>query len=76
MIGYIFDGNRKITLKIPNMQKCNTTSLLGDSGTPNSNITGVLGTGQYIVTDQDFNEGDILPDGIIDQRASIPLLTA
>lgn len=75
MIGYVFDGNRKISLKIPNTLKCNATTLLGDEGNPNTDITAVVGTGQYIVTDQIFNVGDILPSGIVDQRSSIPILT-
>jgi hypothetical protein len=76
MIGYIYNADRKIVLKIPNMQKCNDTVLLGDEGLPNSNIRAIIGTGQYIVTDQEFNVGDVLPEGLIDLRAVIPVLTA
>jgi hypothetical protein len=75
VIGYIFDIDRKVVYKIPNVLKCNTTTLLGDNKIPNSNIIAIVGTGQYIITDQVFNEGDILPNEITDRRSEIPVLT-
>ena len=69
MIGYIYNTtNRKIATKIENVQKCNDTTIKGLSS------MAVIGTGQYIIIDQDFNEGDILPEGLTDKRAEIPEL--
>lgn len=74
MIGYVYNTERKIILKIPNVTGCNDTTITGDMGTPNSSITAVMGTGEYLVTDQDYAEGSTLPIGLTDQRASIPQL--
>lgn len=69
MIGYIYDvTNRKIATKIENVQKCNDTTIQGDFSKAK------IGTGQYIITDRDFNEGTVLPEGLTDRRAEIPIL--
>ncbi len=69
MIGYIFDPTTRIVAtKTENVTKCNDTTILGDG-------KAVLGTGQYIVTDQIFNVGDILPEGLTDRRSEIPTLS-
>lgn len=69
MIGYIYDSTRKIATKIENVQKCNDTTIKGDSS------MAVIGTGQYIITDQDFTVGSILPEGLTDKRVEIPVLS-
>jgi hypothetical protein len=68
MNGYIYDTEtREIATKIPSIIACNETTIKGDG-------TAVIGTGQYIITDAEYNEGDILPEGIEDRRAEIPEL--
>lgn len=68
MIGYIYiTETREIATKIENVQKCNDTTIMG-------NAKAVLGTGDYIITGQEFNEGDILPEGMTDKRSEIPEL--
>ena len=68
MNGYIYNiETRKIVTKIPNIKACNETTIKGDG-------LAVLGTGQYIITDLEYNEGDIMPDGIEDRRAEVPVL--
>lgn len=70
MIGYIYDTqSRKIATKITDVSKCNDTTIKSECATAR------IGTGQYIITDQDFGEGDIIPVDIIDKRAEIPVLS-
>lgn len=70
MIGYIYaTSTRTIATKIDNVINCNDTTIKGEFALAR------IGTGQYIITDQDFNEGDILPQGITDRRAEIPVLS-
>ncbi len=69
MNGYIYDPETmQIATKIENAQKCNDSTIKGEDRKAR------IGTGQYIITDADFNEGDILPDGIDDRRAAMPSL--
>jgi len=69
MNGYIYNTEtRKIATKIPNVRACNDTTIKGD------NSMAVIGTGQYIITDAEYSEGDILPEGIEDKRAEVPVL--
>jgi len=68
MNGYIYNTETKeIATKITNIRACNETTVKGDS-------MAVIGTGQYIITDAEYNEGDILPEGIEDRRAEVPIL--
>lgn len=68
MNGYIYDiDTRKIATKIPNVTKCNTIMAKGD-------ILARAGTGQLIISDQEFSEGDILPVGTPDLSSGVPLL--
>lgn len=65
MNGYIYDTNtREIATKIINIIDCNDTTIKGDG-------IAVLGTGEYVVSDLEFNEGDILDKDIIDRRSEI-----
>jgi hypothetical protein len=69
MIGYIYDTiTRKIATKVENVQKCNNTTIQGEF------CKARLGTGQYVITDQIFDEGDILPEGTDDRRSEISIL--
>lgn len=69
MEGYIYDINtRKIATKIDNVIACNDTVIKGDS-------IAILGTGKYIITDSEYNEGDILPNEIVDKRSNISVLS-
>jgi hypothetical protein len=68
MIGYIYNINtRIISTKVKGIQACSNTTIKGDG-------MAVIGTGQYIITDADYNEGDVLPESIIDRRAEMPIL--
>ncbi len=68
MIGYIYNAEtREIATKLQNVKACNDTTIIGDG-------LAVLGTGKYIITDLEYNEGDIMPDGIEDRRAEVPVL--
>lgn len=68
MNGYIYNiETREIATKIPNVRACNETTIKGDG-------MAVIGTGQYVITDAEYNEGDILPEGIEDRRAEVPML--
>jgi hypothetical protein len=70
MTGYIYNSEtRKIVTKILDVQKCNDTTVMGISATAK------IGTGEYIVTDQIYNIGDILPEGTTDRRSEIPVLS-
>lgn len=69
MNGYIYNTEtREIATKISNILACNDSTIKGDG-------LAVIGTGQYIISNQDFTEGDILPEGIIDMRSEIPVLS-
>lgn len=69
MIGYIYDTETRIIVtKIENVTKCNNTTIKGDG-------IAIVGTGQYIISENDYNEGDILPEGIEDRRSEISLLS-
>lgn len=68
MNGYIYDiETRKIATKITGIKACNETTIKGDG-------MAVLGTGQYIITEAEYNEGDILPESVEDMREGIPVL--
>jgi hypothetical protein len=68
MNGYVFDTEtRIIATKIVNVTKCNDSTIKGE-------LMAVVGTGEYVITDMDFSEGDLLPIDIVDNRAAIPLL--
>jgi hypothetical protein len=68
MNGYVFDAEtRIIATKIVNVTKCNDATIKGES-------LAVLGTGEYVITDMDFSEGDLLPIDIVDNRTIITLL--
>jgi len=68
MNGYIYDAEtRKIATKITNIKACNDTTIKGDG-------MAVLGTGQYIITEEEFEEGDILPVDIENMREEMPVL--
>lgn len=68
MHGYIYDTEtREIATKITNVKACNDTTIKGDG-------MAVLGTGQYIITDAEYEVGDILPVDIEDRRAEVPVL--
>ena len=68
MNGYIYDTEtREIATKIPSIIACNETTIKGDG-------RAVIGIGQYIITDSEYNEGDILPESIQDRRAEVPVL--
>jgi len=54
---------------INNVVACNSTAIKGDN-------LAVLGIGEYVVTDLEFNEGDILPVDIVDKRLEITMLSA
>ncbi|MCM0648624.1 hypothetical protein NBE98_09585 [Clostridium swellfunianum] len=70
MIGYIYNPEkREIATKIANVIRCNDTTIKGDE-------TAVLGTGEYIITDLVFNEGDTLPENIADRRSEIQTLAS
>lgn len=69
MNGYIYDENRKIATKVLNVKKCNHATIVGD-------IIASLGTGEYIISDLEFNEGDILPVDINDRRNEVEVLAA
>lgn len=68
MNGYIYNTEtREIATKIENVRACNDTTIVGDG-------TAVIGTGEYLITDEEYNEGDILPADIKDKRGDIPTL--
>lgn len=68
MNGYIYNTEtREIATKVTNVMACNDTTIKGDG-------MAVIGTGQYIITDSEYEEGDILPEGIEDRRAEVPEL--
>lgn len=68
MNGYIYEVNtRKIATKIENVRACNDTTILGDS-------KAVIGTGEYLITEDDYLEGEVLPESIVDERCEIPVL--
>lgn len=68
MTGYVYNiETRQIVTKVTNVTACNNTTIKGDS-------KAVLGTGQYVITNQDFNVGDILPEEITDRRSEIQVL--
>ena len=70
MIGYIYNKDTMtIAIKINNVIACNDTTIKGDS-------LAVLGIGEYVVTDLEFNEGDILPVDVVDKRLEITVLSA
>jgi len=70
LIGYIYDTEtRQIATKIENVEKCNDITIKGES------VLARIGTGEYIITDQVFDEGDILPEGLTDMRSEIPVLS-
>jgi len=54
---------------INNVVACNGTTIKGDS-------LAVLGIGEYVVTDLEFNEGDMLPVDVVDKRVEITMLSA
>ena len=54
---------------INNVVACNGTTIKGDS-------FAVLGIGEYVVTDLEFNQGDILPVDVVDKRLEITMLSA
>jgi hypothetical protein len=69
MIGYIYDiETRKIATKISNITSRNDTTIKGDG-------VAIIGTGQYIITNEEYNVGDILPIEIDDKRLEIAVLT-
>jgi len=69
MNGYIYNPEtREIATKIPNVKACNETTVKGDDS------MAVIGTGEYVITDAEYNEGDILPEETEDRRAEIPIL--
>lgn len=53
---------------INNVVACNGTTIKGDN-------LAVLGIGEYVVTDLEFNEGDILPVDVVDRRLEITMLS-
>jgi len=65
MNGYIYD---KETRKIENTAGCNDTTIKGDS-------VAVLGTGEYVITDSEYNVGDVLPNDVVDKRSEIAVLS-
>lgn len=68
MNGYIYNTEtRKIATKITNIKACNDTTIKGDG-------IAVLGTGEYVITDADYEVGDILPVDNEDRRAEVPIL--
>lgn len=68
MIGYIYDvETRVIATKLDNIRACNQTTIKGDG-------MAVVGTGDYIITDSEYSEGDILSTDIVDRRAELPVL--
>ncbi len=68
MNGYIYNTvTREIATKVTNVKACNDTTIKGDG-------MAVIGTGQYIITDAEYEVGDILPEGIEDRRAEVPVL--
>lgn len=65
MNGYIYNKDtREIATKINNIIACSDTTIEGDG-------IAVLGTGEYVITDLEFNEGDILDKDITDRRLEI-----
>lgn len=69
MIGYIYNAEtREIATKINNVVACNRTAIKGDG-------MAVLGTGEYIITELDFNIGDILPNDVVDKRSEATVLS-
>lgn len=61
--GYIYDtSNRKIACKIPCVIECTDVTIVGKE------CKAVIGTGKYIISDQEYNEGQILPDDVVDMR--------
>lgn len=70
MNGYIYNKEtRVITTKINNVVACNDITIKGES-------LAVLGTGEYVITDSEYDEGDILPDDAVDKRAEVEILSA
>eukprot|EP00831_Metopus_contortus_P021029 TRINITY_DN19359_c0_g1_i2.p3 TRINITY_DN19359_c0_g1~~TRINITY_DN19359_c0_g1_i2.p3 ORF type:complete len:101 (-),score=4.95 TRINITY_DN19359_c0_g1_i2:122-424(-) len=70
MKGYIYNKDTMaIATKINNVVACNGTTIKGDS-------FAALGIGEYVVTDLEFNEGDILPAVVVDKRSEIAMLSA
>lgn len=70
MKGYIYNKDTMIIVTIiNNVVACNGTTIKGDS-------LAVLGIGEYVVTDLEFNEGDILPVDVVDKRLEITMLSA
>lgn len=70
MKGYIYNKDTMtIATTINNVVACNGTTIKGDS-------LAVLGIGEYVITDLEFNEGDILPVGVVDKRLEITMLSA
>lgn len=68
MNGYIYNTEtREIATKVTNVKACNDTTIKGGDS------MAVIGTGQYIITDAEYSEGDILPEGIEDRRAEVPI---
>ncbi|RII35455.1 hypothetical protein D2A34_09685 [Clostridium chromiireducens] len=69
MKGYIYiKDTMTIVTIINNVVACNGSTIKGDS-------IAVLGIGEYLITDLEFNEGDILPVGVIDKRLEIAMLS-
>ena len=70
MKGYIYNKDTMtIATIINNVVACNGTTIKGDS-------FAVLGIGEYVVTDLEFNQGDILPVDVVDRRLEITMLSA
>lgn len=69
MNGYVYNiETREIATKITNVRACNDTIVKGE------NSMAVIGTGQYIITNLEYSEGDILPESIEDRRSEVPVL--
>lgn len=67
--GYIIDSEtRKIAIKVSNLLKYNNTTLIGIDS------KAVVGTGIIVITDAEFDVGDILPIDVPDRSAEVPLL--
>lgn len=68
MIGYIYNpNNRVISSRVDNVTKCNDIAIKGEG-------LARLGDGQYLITDLEFEEGDIIPEGITDRRNELDIL--
>lgn len=68
MIGYIYNKETRVIItKITHIIACNNTTIKGDG-------MAVLGTGEYVITDLEYNIGDIFPIDVVDRRSEIAVL--